>query len=134
MAGDQQLAQLMVHTDFLAAFDSHHVIGQALDNCRGEAQLELLWVHRHFAELAFSHVGLNFEDHVEFDPRYLRPAEVNELLGNPAKAKQKLGWEPETTVEELAGMMVEHDLEAAKREKTLLDAGHELPAFAGHDQ
>ncbi|MCC5822920.1 MAG: GDP-mannose 4,6-dehydratase [Phycisphaerales bacterium] len=89
---------------------------------------------REFAELAFSHAGLNFTDHVEFDPRYLRPAEVDLLLGDPAKAKEKLGWVPETTVEELAAMMVDHDLELAKREKTLKDAGHELPAFTGHDQ
>jgi GDPmannose 4,6-dehydratase len=89
---------------------------------------------REFAEMAFSHAGLNFEDHVEFDARYLRPAEVDLLLGDPSKAKQKLGWEPETSVEELAAMMVDHDLELAAREKTLRDAGHVMPAFTGHDQ
>jgi len=89
---------------------------------------------REFADLAFRAAGLSFEDHVEFDPRYLRPAEVDLLLGDPAKAKEKLGWEPETSVEELAKMMVDHDLELASREKTLRDAGHELPAFSGHDQ
>jgi GDPmannose 4,6-dehydratase len=89
---------------------------------------------REFAELAFVHAGLNFKDHVQFDPRYLRPAEVDLLLGDPSKAKKKLGWVPTTTVEELARMMVEADLELARREKTLRDAGHELPEFAGHDQ
>ncbi|MEM1165355.1 MAG: GDP-mannose 4,6-dehydratase [Planctomycetota bacterium] len=89
---------------------------------------------REFADMAFSHAGLNFEDHVEFDPRYLRPAEVDLLLGDPAKAKAQLGWEPETSVEELAAMMVDHDTELASREKTLRDAGHVLPAFTGHDQ
>jgi len=89
---------------------------------------------REFADLAFAAAGLSFEDHVEFDPRYLRPAEVELLLGDPSKAKDKLGWEPETSVEELARMMVEHDLELASREKTLRDAGHELPEFSGHDQ
>ena len=89
---------------------------------------------REFAEMAFNHAGLNFDDHVEFDPRYLRPAEVDLLLGDPTKAKQKLGWEPHTSVEELAAMMVEHDLELASREKTLRDAGHAMPAFTGHDQ
>ncbi len=89
---------------------------------------------REFAEMAFNSVGLNFDDHVEFDPRYLRPAEVDLLLGDPTKAKEKLGWEPETTVEELAAMMVEHDMELASREKTLKDAGHKLPEFTGHDQ
>ncbi|MFT3686820.1 MAG: GDP-mannose 4,6-dehydratase [Phycisphaerales bacterium] len=89
---------------------------------------------KHFAELAFQHAGLDFKKHVDFDPRYLRPAEVDLLLGDPAKAKKKLGWEPTTTVEELAAMMVDHDVELARREKTLRDAGHEMPAFAGHDQ
>jgi GDPmannose 4,6-dehydratase len=89
---------------------------------------------REFAELAFQHAGLDFKKHVMFDPRYLRPAEVDLLLGDPAKAAKKLGWHPETSVETLAAMMVDHDLELAKREKTLRDAGHEMPAFAGHDQ
>ncbi|MEM8756990.1 MAG: GDP-mannose 4,6-dehydratase [Planctomycetota bacterium] len=89
---------------------------------------------REFADMAFKHAGLSFEEHVEFDQRYLRPAEVDLLLGDPTKAKDKLGWVPQTTVEELAGMMVDHDLELASREKTLLDAGHAMPSFTGHDQ
>jgi GDPmannose 4,6-dehydratase len=89
---------------------------------------------REFAQMAFDHAGLDFKKHVEFDARYLRPAEVDLLLGDPAKAKKKLGWVPTTSVEELAAMMVEHDLELAKREKTLRDAGHKLPALTGHDQ
>lgn len=89
---------------------------------------------KEFCELAFSHAGLDYKDFVAFDPRYLRPAEVDLLLGDPTKAKQKLGWVPTTTVEQLAAMMVDTDLELAKREKTLRDAGHEMPEFAGHDQ
>ena len=89
---------------------------------------------RQFAELAFAHAGLNFEDHVEFDPRYLRPAEVDLLLGDPSKAKEKLDWVPHTTVEDLAAMMVDHDIELASREKTLKDAGHDMPQYTGHDQ
>ena len=65
---------------------------------------------------------------------YAERVEVELLLGDPAKAKEKLGWVPQTTVEELAGMMVDHDMELAAREKTLKDAGHELPEFSGHDQ
>ncbi|MCC6675704.1 MAG: GDP-mannose 4,6-dehydratase [Phycisphaerales bacterium] len=89
---------------------------------------------REFCELAFGHLGLDYKDYVEFDRRYLRPAEVDLLLGDPSKAKTKLGWVPTTSVETLAGMMAEHDLELAKREKTLRDAGHQLPEYAGHDQ
>ncbi len=89
---------------------------------------------REFAEMAFRHAGLDFQKHVQFDPRYLRPAEVDLLLGDPSKAEKKLGWKPETSVEQLAAMMVDHDTELASREKTLRDAGHAMPAFAGHDQ
>ena len=79
-----------------------------------------------FADMCFAQVGLDSKDFIEIDPRYYRPAEVEELLGDPAKAKEKLGWEPQTSVEELARMMVESDLELARREKTLRDAGHEV--------
>jgi len=89
---------------------------------------------RQFCEMAFNHLDLNMDEHVEIDPRYFRPAEVDQLLGDPTRARQKLGWEPTTSVEELCRMMVEHDLELARREKTLRDAGHELPASVGHDQ
>jgi GDPmannose 4,6-dehydratase len=83
-----------------------------------------------FAELAFGHVGLDYRDHVAFDARYLRPAEVDELLGDASRAKTRLGWEPTTTVEQLAAMMVEYDLELARREKTLKDAGHKVQAMS----
>ncbi len=89
---------------------------------------------KQFGEMAFAHLGLEFSDFVETDPKYFRPAEVDELLGDASKAKAKLGWEPRTSVEELAAMMVEHDLELAEREKVLRDAGHDLPATLGHDQ
>lgn len=67
---------------------------------------------KEFLEKAFGYVNLNWEDYIEFDPRYLRPAEVDLLIGDPAKAKQKLGWEPSVTFEELVSMMVEADLQA----------------------
>ncbi len=89
---------------------------------------------RDFCELAFRHVGLDYKEFVAFDSRYLRPAEVDLLLGDPAKAKAKLGWVPTTTVEQLAAMMVDNDLELASRERTLRDAGHKFPEQAGHDQ
>jgi GDPmannose 4,6-dehydratase len=89
---------------------------------------------RAFAELAFKHAGLDFNTHVAFDAKYLRPAEVDLLMGDPSKAGKRLGWKPRTTVEQLAAMMVDHDLELAKREKTLRDAGHVLPGQTGHDQ
>ncbi len=89
---------------------------------------------RTFCELAFGHVGLDYKDFVEIDPRYFRPAEVEQLLGDCSKAKAKLGWEATTTVQQLAVMMVDHDLELASRERTLRDAGHTMPQSIGHDQ
>ena len=89
---------------------------------------------REFAELAFNCVGLAADDFISIDPKYFRPAEVEQLLGDASKARKKLGWEATTSVEDLARMMVEHDLELARREKTLRDAGHQLPAMIGHDQ
>ncbi|MCY4467058.1 MAG: GDP-mannose 4,6-dehydratase [Chloroflexi bacterium] len=61
-------------------------------------------------EVAFAHVGLNWRDYALQDPRFMRPAEVDLLVGDPAKAREKLGWQPEVSFEELIGMMVEADL------------------------
>jgi GDPmannose 4,6-dehydratase len=74
---------------------------------------------RDFCNLAFAHVGLTMEDYVVVDERYLRPAEVEVLLGNPTKAKVKLGWEAETTLEQLVAEMVEADLVRLKRHEHL---------------
>lgn len=65
-----------------------------------------------FLNLAFSHVNLNWEDYVAFDERYLRPAEVDLLIGDPTKAQEKLGWKPSVTFPELVNLMVDADLEA----------------------
>jgi GDPmannose 4,6-dehydratase len=92
------------------------------------------WSVREFAERAFQHAGLDWEKHVSFDPRYLRPAEVDLLLGDASKAQSELGWRPSTSFDELVAMMVEHDTELARRERTLQDAGHVMPASTGHDQ
>jgi len=67
---------------------------------------------REFLDLAFGYVGLNWQDYVEFDPRYLRPTEVDLLLGDPTKAKTQLGWQPSVTFPELVALMVEADLHA----------------------
>jgi GDPmannose 4,6-dehydratase len=67
---------------------------------------------REFLDIAFGYVNLDWQDYVEFDPRYLRPAEVDLLIGDPSKAKQKLGWEPSVTFEQLVTLMVEADLQA----------------------
>ncbi|MEO7429456.1 MAG: GDP-mannose 4,6-dehydratase, partial [Acidimicrobiales bacterium] len=65
---------------------------------------------RRFCEIAFEHVGLHYEDHVTLNEKFMRPAEVDLLIGDPAKAKKVLGWEPTTSFEELVRMMVDADL------------------------
>lgn len=70
---------------------------------------------RQFVEIAFSHVGLDYRDYVVTDPSFYRPAEVDLLLANPAKAEHELGWKPKMSFEELVRTMVEHDLERVGR-------------------
>lgn len=75
-----------------------------------------------FLDAAFRHVGLvPYGDYVEFDERYLRPTEVDLLLGDPAKIRNLLGWWPTTTFDLLVQQMVDHDMELAADEKTLLE-------------
>jgi GDPmannose 4,6-dehydratase len=71
---------------------------------------------KEFCQETFGHLGLDWEKYVKYDQRYERPAEVELLIGDPAKARQKLGWEPKVKFKELVKIMVDHDLELAKRE------------------
>ena len=80
-----------------------------------------LYSVRDFCEKTFSRLGLDYRNHVEIDPRYYRPAEVELLLGSSAKARTKLGWIPQTSFEQLVVMMVESDLELASQEKALAE-------------
>jgi GDPmannose 4,6-dehydratase len=65
---------------------------------------------REFAELAFGQLGLDYRDYVVQDPAFMRPAEVEQLVGNPAKARQKLGWETQTSFEQLVRIMVDAEM------------------------
>jgi GDPmannose 4,6-dehydratase len=73
---------------------------------------------REFCEVAFGHVGLTWQDHVEVDQALLRPADVNTLCGDARKAKKQLGWEPDVSFAELVRMMVDADLERVRKEAT----------------
>ena len=66
---------------------------------------------RELVDVSFAHVGLDPDDHVEIDPRFLRPAEVEHLIGDASKAREQLGWEPRTSFEDLVKLMVDADLE-----------------------
>jgi GDPmannose 4,6-dehydratase len=81
---------------------------------------------KEFAVEAFNCVGLDWEKYVSIDPAYFRPSEVDFLQGDWRKVREKTGWRPSVTFKELVRTMVDHDLELARREQTLRQAGHEL--------
>jgi GDPmannose 4,6-dehydratase len=79
---------------------------------------------REFLEQSFGYLDLDWEKYVEIDPRYFRPAEVDWLLGDASKARQKLGWEPKVTFTELVKLMTDHDLELARQEAEARELKH----------
>jgi GDPmannose 4,6-dehydratase len=92
-----------------------------------EADINLKWEGKGVDEK-----GINQADGkvlVEIDPRYFRPAEVEILIGDPSKAKVKLGWEPKVQLPELVKMMMDHDIEQAKREVHLKEGGYKIENF-----
>jgi len=72
-----------------------------------------------FLELAFARAGLDWKEHVETDPRHMRPSEVDLLLGDPRRARERFGWEPKVTFKGLVEMMVDADIALAKREAAI---------------
>jgi GDPmannose 4,6-dehydratase len=81
---------------------------------------------RDFLSETFSYLDLDWEEFVETDPRYYRPAEVDLLLGDSSKARRVLGWEPKVSFKELVRLMVDHDLELARQENLRKQAGVEV--------
>jgi GDPmannose 4,6-dehydratase len=79
---------------------------------------------REFLDEASACCGLDWHEFVETDPRYLRPTEVDFLLGDASKARERLGWTPRVSFRELVRKMVAHDLDQAQQQRTLADAGH----------
>lgn len=79
---------------------------------------------REFLDIGFGYAGLDWKDYVEIDPKYFRPSEVDSLLGDSTRARLRLGWEPTVDFDGLVRMMVDHDIELARREMALVDAGH----------
>lgn len=77
-----------------------------------------------FLDKAAGFLDLDWKEVVEFDPRYLRPAEVDYLLGDPTKARNAFGWTPDTSFDQLVKMMVDSDLDLARKEQILKEAGH----------
>jgi GDPmannose 4,6-dehydratase len=79
---------------------------------------------REFAEKVFEKLELDYKKYVDIDQKYFRPSEVDVLLGDASKARKALGWTPKVGFEQLVDMMIEADMEIARKEKTLVDAGH----------
>ncbi len=79
---------------------------------------------REFCERAFGRLDLDYRDFVEIDPRYFRPAEVDLLLGSSEKARTRLGWKPRLSFDGLVALMVDDDMDLARREQVLREAGH----------
>jgi len=83
---------------------------------------------REFLERTFSYLDLDWEKHVEIDPRYFRPAEVDLLLGDASKAREKLGWEPKVSFDDLVKLMTDYDLQLAKQEAEARELKHSSAA------
>jgi len=83
---------------------------------------------REFLEKTFEYLDLDWEKYVEIDPRYFRPAEVDLLLGDASKAREKLGWEPKVTFDGLVKLMTDHDLELARQEAQARELKHSSAA------
>ncbi|HEX2965265.1 MAG TPA: GDP-mannose 4,6-dehydratase [Syntrophorhabdaceae bacterium] len=79
---------------------------------------------REFAEKVFEKLDLDYASYVDIDKKYFRPSEVDVLLGDASKAQKQLGWKPKVKFDDLVQMMVDADMEIARKEKTLVDAGH----------
>jgi len=106
--------------DFVIATGVQYTVRQFIQWTADALCMELRWEGKGVEEQAY----WNGKPIVKIDPRYFRPTEVETLLGDPSKAKEKLGWVPEITVQEMCKEMVAHDLDQAKQHATLLKHGH----------
>ena len=102
-------------------FDPDNVFSVGTDKIAGKLIFNVIATGetntvKDFCRHAFEHVDLNWEDHVQVDPKFFRPADVNALCGNPAKADRLLDWQPEVSFPELVAMMVDADLDRVERE------------------
>ena len=97
---------ILIHHNFDPS-KTNYVL-QFLVNSRNKNQISQV---EDFAKKAFSHVGLNYKDHVAIDQKLIRPAEVDTLLADYSKAKKNLNWEPKISFDDLVKNMVDHDLE-----------------------
>jgi len=110
--------------DFVIATGEQHSVREFVDAAAGELGMNMSWQGQGVDETGTDQDGRVI---VRVDPRYFRPAEVETLLGNPSKAKQKLGWEPAVKFEELVAEMVREDLKDAERDELCKREGYKAP-------
>jgi GDPmannose 4,6-dehydratase len=113
--------------DFVIATGVQHTVREFINWSAEALGMNLQWTGRGVEEMAF----WNDKPIVKIDPRYFRPTEVETLLGDPTKAKAKLGWVPEITAQQMCREMVTHDLQRAKQHSLLKIHGHKLTQAKG---
>jgi len=106
--------------DFVIASGSQYSVRQFVEISANELGISINWKGKGVEEKGYDEVGKCI---VKVDPRYFRPTEVETLLGDPSKAKQKLGWTPKITFQELVAEMVREDLKAAERDELVKKHG-----------
>jgi GDPmannose 4,6-dehydratase len=109
--------------DFVIATGEQRNVREFISIAASKLQMKLRWQGKGVDEKGFDEYGRCI---VAVDPRYFRPTEVETLLGDPSKAKEKLGWRPKTTFDELVTEMVEADYELARRDTLVLDGGFKI--------
>jgi GDPmannose 4,6-dehydratase len=107
--------------DFVIATGETHMVREFVEHAFQEVGINIKWQGQGIDEKGIN--AENGEVLVEVDPRYFRPTEVELLLGDPTKAKEKLGWQPRVTFQELVKLMVKKDLEVFKMDILCKDAG-----------
>jgi GDPmannose 4,6-dehydratase len=111
--------------DFCIATGKHYSVRDFVNAAARELNMEIRWEGEGVDEKGYWTNGPTYSSPiVQVDPRYFRPTEVETLLGDPAKAKEKLGWTPKTPFEELVAEMVREDLASAKRDELVKDLGY----------
>ena len=121
--------------DFVIATGVQYSVRDFVNAAAGELNMEIRWENEGIHEKGYwvnSNSGDPDAPIVEVDPRYFRPTEVETLLGDPTKAKEKLGWQPRTTFAELVAEMVREDLNSAKRDELVKQ--HGFHAFDHHER
>ena len=109
--------------DYVIATGEQYSVRSFIEKACAELEIELEWMGDGVEEVGIDRNTGN--EIISIDPRYFRPTEVDTLLGDPTKAKQKLGWEPKITFDELVKEMVAEDYKAAKKDAFVREAGYE---------